>query len=209
MPGWSDAPEDPVGQIDGRGPEIWKWPGVWSLEPGARCQLLAGYRWGVGNYWAGSSPGLQRACVCVCVSASERVSVTVTTTVLGCFPSFGGAGCTGQVQLAITRRMLEDGIGVSIQPWIVGGWSMWAPRSMAATKVTTGRARQREGGLMWVGCWMLTGAGSWERGEELGAAGAAGEHQQRELLLAWRPEQEGGEAGTGFQLLTSKLWVSL
>lgn len=21
---------------------------------------------------------------------------------------------------------------------------------------------------MWIGCWMLTGAGSWERGEELG-----------------------------------------
>lgn len=54
--------------------------------------------------------------------------------------------------------------------------------------------------------------GSWERGEELGAAGGSWrEHQQSraELLLAWRPEQEGGEAGTGFQLLTSKLWVSL
>lgn len=71
VPGWSNAPEDPVGQIDERGPEIWKWPGVWSLEPGARCQLLPGYRWGLGNYWVGSSPGLQRACVFVCVSVSE------------------------------------------------------------------------------------------------------------------------------------------
>lgn len=171
MPGWSDAPEDPVGQIDERGPEIWKWPGVWSLGPVARCQLLAGYRWGVGNYWAGSSPGLQRACVCVCVCVRvSDVRVTFTATVLGRFPSFGGAGCTGQVQLAITRRMLEDGIGLSVQPWMVGGWSRWAPRSMAAREVTAGQARQREGGLMWVGCWMLTGAGagSWERGEELG-----------------------------------------
>lgn len=60
-----------------------------------------------------------------------------------------------------------------------------------------------------VGCWVLTGAGSWERGEELGAQleqlEQAGEHQQRELPLAWTPEQEGGEAGTGFQLLTAKL----
>lgn len=53
VPGWSDASEDPVGQIDERGPEIWKWAGVWSLGPVARCQALAGYRWGVGNYWAG------------------------------------------------------------------------------------------------------------------------------------------------------------
>lgn len=59
--GWSDTPEDPVGQIDERGPEIWKWPGVWRLEPGARCQLLAGYRWGVGNYWAGQVLGLRRS----------------------------------------------------------------------------------------------------------------------------------------------------
>lgn len=61
MLGWSDTPEDPVGQIDERGPEIWKWPGVWRLEQGARCQLLAGYRWGVGNYWAGQVLGLRRS----------------------------------------------------------------------------------------------------------------------------------------------------
>lgn len=48
VPGWSDAPEDPVGQIDERGPEIWKWPGVWSLEPEARCQVPVAARIQVG-----------------------------------------------------------------------------------------------------------------------------------------------------------------
>lgn len=175
MPGWSDAPEDPVGQIDERGPEIWKWPGVWSLEPGARCQLLAGYRWGVGNYWAGSSPGLQRACGCVCGCGCVRMSarVTVTATALGWFPSFGGADCTAQVQLAITGRVFESGIGLSAQPWMVGGWSRWAPRSMAAREVTTEDGPRRERGWVDVG-WMLDvdrcWARSWERGEELGGS---------------------------------------
>lgn len=41
---------------------------------------------------------------------------------------------------------------------------------MAAREVTTGGARQRESGLMWVGCWMLTGGKgerSWGQLEQL------------------------------------------
>lgn len=39
---WRGAPEDPVGQIDKRGPEIWDmgWgPGAWSEVPGAQVPI--------------------------------------------------------------------------------------------------------------------------------------------------------------------------
>ena len=108
MPGWSDAPEDPVGQIDEEDPRSGNGLGseAWSQVPGARC--WPGGRWGVGKYWDRFKSWTTTAYV--------SVNVRVTVTALGCFPSFGGADCAGQVQLAIRRRMLEDRIGLSIQP---------------------------------------------------------------------------------------------
>lgn len=165
------------GQIDQEDPRSGNGLGFWSLEPGARCQVPdAGREAGGASGIIGqvrSGPGLRTTCACANVEASVEVEVTVTVTVtaLRWFPSPGIAGCTGRVQLAVTRRMLEDGIGLSIWPQVVGGWSRWAPRSMAAREVTAGRASGwvDVGWILDVGCvdrcWL---AGSWERGEELG-----------------------------------------
>jgi hypothetical protein len=146
---WSDGREDPVGQIDERGPEIWKMD--WGLEPGAkvpgaRCQLLAGYQ-------VGRRGLLGRSSACWSTRGEGEgvgVGVTVMTATLPRWiPSFGNAGCTGQVRLAITRLMLEDGMGLGSRSshGMVGGWSRGAPRSMGSKRShdRAGRATHRVG----------------------------------------------------------------
>lgn len=131
-----------------------------------------------------------------------RVGVTVTATVPRMVPQLWGCGLHWSGSIG---NNTTDARGWN---WALGpamdGWGLVeVDAEVNGSKRSHHRRGQTERGWVDVG-WMLD-VDRWERGEELGAAGAAGEHQQRELLLAWRPEQEGGEAGTGFQLLTSKL----
>lgn len=130
--------------------------GGWRLEPGARCQLLAGYRWGVGNYWAGQESWSTTDCACE--SVCEGADVTVTATVphgarmvpqlWECGPHWSGSIGNDTTDArgwnwALDAAM-DDG-GEAGRGGCRGQWQQQRSRQ-------DGRAA---GGLMWAGCWML------------------------------------------------------
>jgi len=187
-------------------PRSGKWTGVWSLEQGARCQVP------VAGRIPGGASGIigQVKCLLVyCVRGRERGRGRGRDSDDGDAPRMDpqlwecGLHWSGSIGNNKTDARGWDGIGLSIQPWDGAGLvEGYAEINVQQEKSRQGRTGHTQGGLMcWldVGCLMLTVvAGSWERGEELG--GEAGSSWSswtapagRELLLAWRPEQEGGE----------------